>query len=47
MESQVKKAVEDEQQVKEFSQSNKEVMPMMGSISLDKAKHMEAGTNKN
>ena len=42
-----KKAVEDEQQEKEISQSDKEVISMMGSISLDKVEHMEASTSKN
>ena len=47
MKNQVKKAVEDEQQEKEISQSDKEVISIMGLISLDEAEHMEAGTSKN
>ena len=40
-------AVIEEQQENEFPQSDKEVISIMGSISLDDVKHMEAGTSKN
>ena len=42
-----KKAMEDEQQKKETSQTNKEVILMMGSIRLDETEHMKAGTSTN